>query len=73
VAATGRGRCGARADLEGVSVSDKIGKLTITINKTSVGQLDYVQIASPSAMPVNIVLVAQNIVVDDRRPQEPDA
>lgn len=40
--------------------------ITIQISKAANGQ-DYVQISSPAAFPVNIVLVAANIVVDDRR------
>lgn len=49
--------------------------LTIQITKTSNGLCDYVQISSPAAIPVNIVLVAGRIVVDDRREpdQKPDA
>jgi len=46
---------------------DMIGKLTITVTKTADGRYDYVQIASPAAMPVNIVLVADLIVVEDHR------
>ena len=44
-----------------------IGKLTITITKTADGRYDYVQIASPAAIPVNVVLVADLIVVEDLR------
>jgi len=47
---------------------DMIGKLTITITKTADGRYDYVQVASPAAMPVNIVLIADLIVVEDHRP-----
>ena len=44
-----------------------IGKLTITITKTADGRYDYVQIASPAAIPVNVVLVADLIGVEDHR------
>lgn len=40
--------------------------ITIQVSKAANGQ-DYVQISSPAAFPVNIVLVAGKIVVDDRR------
>lgn len=42
-------------------------KIEIEISKTSNGQFDYVQIRSPGAIPVNIVLVAKLIVVKDVR------
>lgn len=42
-------------------------QLTIQVTKTSDGLRDYVQISSPAAIPVNIVLVAGTITVDDRR------
>ena len=45
-----------------------IGVLTVTITRTVDGKFDYVQIASPAAMPVNIVLIADRIVVEDLRP-----
>ena len=39
-----------------------IGKLTITVTKTADGKSEYVQIASPAAMPVNIVALREAIV-----------
>lgn len=42
-------------------------ELTIQVTKTANGLHDYVQISSPAAIPVNIVLVAGKIIVDDRR------
>ncbi len=45
-----------------------IGKLTITVTKTADGRFEYVQIASPAAMPVNIVLIADEVEIEDRRP-----
>lgn len=47
-----------------------LDKITIQVTKTSDGRRDYVQISSPAAIPVNIVLVAGQIVVDDRREPE---
>jgi hypothetical protein len=46
--------------------------ITIHLSKAANGQ-DYVQIASPAAIPVNIVLVASHIEVIDKRepPKEP--
>lgn len=41
--------------------------LTITVSKTADGRHEYLQISSPAAMPVNIVLIADAIVVEDRR------
>ena len=35
-----------------------IGKLTITITKTVDGRYEYMQIASPAAMPGNILLIS---------------
>ena len=48
-----------------------LDKITIQVTKTADGLNDYVQISSPAAIPVNIVLVAGQIIVDDRR--EPPA
>lgn len=39
----------------------------IEVSKTSDGSADYVQIRSPGAIPVNIVLVANEITIDDLR------
>lgn len=45
-----------------------LGKLDITITKTADGSSNYVQIATgASAMPVNIVLLADEIEVSDHR------
>jgi hypothetical protein len=45
-----------------------IDKLIITVSKTSCGNMTYVQIASPAALPVNIVLVAAGeVLIEDRR------
>ncbi len=46
---------------------DELGVITILITKTANGQAEYVQISSPAAMPVNIVLIAAKIEVDDQR------
>lgn len=48
-----------------------IGTLEITVTNTADGKHKYVQIASPAAMPVNIVLVCDDVVVrhmDSRQP-----
>ena len=42
-----------------------IGKLTITVSKTANGLGTYVQIASPAAAPANIVLIADDVVIED--------
>jgi len=44
------------------------GKLTITVTKTADGRYEYIQIASPAAMPINIVLIADQVVIEDHRP-----
>ena len=44
-----------------------IDKLTITVSKTRNGNSVYVQIASPAAVPVNIVLIADEVEVRDTR------
>lgn len=41
-------------------------QLLISIQKAANGQ-DYVQISTPAAVPVNIVLLADNIKVEDHR------
>lgn len=43
-----------------------IDELKITVQKAANGQ-DYVQIASPAAVPVNIVLIANKIEIEDHR------
>lgn len=45
---------------------DTLEKLEIEISKAR-GGLDYVQIRSTAAIPVNIVLLARQIVVKDTR------
>lgn len=45
-------------------------EIQITVTKTANGQADYVQISSPAAIPVNIVLVAGKITVTDHRAPE---
>lgn len=45
-----------------------LGEITIQVTKTADGKFDYVQISSPAAIPVNIVLVAGKIIVNDCRP-----
>jgi len=47
-----------------------IEQLEIEISKTANGKADYVQIRTPAAVPVNIVLIARRIVVKDARAQE---
>jgi len=44
-----------------------IPKLRIQVTKTADGKFDYVQILSGDQFSVNIVLIANYIVVDDRR------
>lgn len=48
------------------------GKLTITVTKTADGRYEYIQIASPAAMPINIVLIADEVVIEDRRAPKPN-
>jgi hypothetical protein len=45
-----------------------IGKLQVTVTKTADGRYEYIQIASPAALPVNIVLIADEIEIKDARP-----
>lgn len=42
-------------------------ELTVTITKTSNGLMDYIQIMSDDSISVNIVLIADSIVVTDHR------
>lgn len=44
-----------------------IDELEIEVTKTADGRAEYVQIRTPAAIPVNIVLVAKRITVKDRR------
>ena len=45
-------------------------KLKITVSKTADGEFDYLQILSGDQFSLNIVLIAENVVVTDARPQE---
>jgi hypothetical protein len=47
-----------------------LDELKVTITKTANGEHDYIQIASSAAIPVNIVLVADRISVEDHREAE---
>ena len=47
-----------------------IPKLKITVTKTADGKREYVQIMSGDQLTVNVVLIADEIVIDDYR--EPD-
>ena len=42
-------------------------KLNVTVSKTSDGNADYIQIMSDDLLSVNIVLVAKQIEITDRR------
>ena len=42
-------------------------KLQVTVTKTSDGLSDYIQIISDDMLSVNIVLVVEEVVVEDRR------
>ena len=42
-------------------------KLTITITRTVDGLFDYVQVLSSDQFSLNIVLIAQEIVISDKR------
>lgn len=44
-----------------------IGDLEIEVTPTADGRSEYVQIRTPAAIPVNIVLVARHITITDRR------
>ena len=46
---------------------DELGELTITVTRTSDNEHDYLQILSPAGIPINIVLIANEIKIDDRR------
>ncbi len=46
--------------------------IKITVTKTANGQHDYVQIISDDQFSLNIVLIAEKIVVEDcRQPEKP--
>lgn len=42
-------------------------KITIAISKTANGQGEFVQIMSPAGIPINIVLVVDEVTIEDRR------
>lgn len=44
-----------------------LDKLTITVSKTSTGHGVYIQIMSGAGVPVNIVLIANEVKIEDRR------
>lgn len=44
--------------------------LTIQISKTSDGRRDYMQITSPDQMSLNIVLIADRLILEDRREEK---
>ena len=46
---------------------DELSQLTITVTKTSDGKSEYLQILSPACIPVNIVLIANKIIIKDSR------
>lgn len=46
---------------------DELSTLTITVTKTTDGKSEYLQILSYAAIPVNIVLIANKIVIEDSR------
>jgi len=46
---------------------DELNELTITITKTSDGKSEYLQILSCAGIPVNIVLIANKITIEDHR------
>ena len=48
-----------------------IPELCIQITKTSDGNHDYVQVMSADQLAINLVLLADRIIVSDRRPPEP--
>ena len=50
----------------------KIVKLTITVTKTSDGMNEYVQIMSEDQFFINVVLIADKIVINDARPKAPN-
>lgn len=44
--------------------------LTIQISKTSDGQRHYMQITSPDQMSLNIVLIADRLILEDHREEK---
>lgn len=49
-----------------------LDKLTVTVTKTSDGLSDYIQVMSADMLTVNIVLIADLIVVEDHRAEAAD-
>ncbi len=48
-------------------MSEYLGKILVTVTKTSDGSRDYVQIISSDQFTVNVVLIADEIEVRDKR------
>ena len=46
---------------------DELNELTITVTKTADGKSEYLQILSYAGIPVNIVLIANKIIIQDKR------
>ena len=46
---------------------DELNELTITITETADGKSEYLQILSYAGIPVNIVLIANKIKIEDHR------
>jgi len=46
---------------------DELNELTITVTKTANGKSEYLQILSNAGIPVNIVLIANKIIIEDKR------
>jgi len=42
-------------------------EITIQISKTAQGDGEYIQIMSPAGIPINIVLVVDKVIIEDRR------
>jgi hypothetical protein len=42
-------------------------EIIIQVSKTSDGKSEFVQIMSPAAVPINIVLVVDKVTIEDRR------
>lgn len=47
------------------------GKVKVTVTKTADGKGDYVQIMSDDMLSLNVVVVAQEIVLKDERKRTP--
>ncbi len=48
-------------------------KINVTVSKASDGRQDYIQLMSDDMISVNIVLVADDVVMQDARPRKPQA